>query len=76
MFPFCSWDPKRCFYWGVPNVPKELMIGQSIWLLHRKKGKSCECTHELIDMNHTMSHRYVTIFNQPPIDYWPNQVLK
>jgi hypothetical protein len=23
---FTSWDPKRCFYWGVPSVPRELMI--------------------------------------------------
>jgi len=40
LFPFCSWDPKRCFYWGVPNVPKELMIiSQSIWLLQKEKEK-------------------------------------
>jgi hypothetical protein len=24
---------KRCFYWGMPNVPKTLLMGQTIWLL-------------------------------------------
>jgi hypothetical protein len=28
---------KRCSSWGMPNVPKKLMMGQSIWLLKKKK---------------------------------------
>jgi hypothetical protein len=39
LFPFCSWNPKRCFYWGAPNVPKELMMSQSIWLVQKEKEK-------------------------------------
>ncbi len=38
----CLWNcsatgsPKRCFYWGVPNIPKKLTIGQLILLLQKK----------------------------------------
>jgi hypothetical protein len=24
LFLFCNRDPKRCFYWGGPNVPKTI----------------------------------------------------
>jgi hypothetical protein len=35
---FCfDWVPKRCIYWGVHNIPKELMMGQSIWPLRKQK---------------------------------------
>ncbi len=36
--------PKRCFYWGMPNVPKNLMMAQSIWLPFFFKS----CGHTLI----------------------------
>jgi len=39
LFSFCSWNPKRCFYWGVPDVPKESMISQSIWATSKRKKK-------------------------------------
>jgi len=45
--------PKRCFCEGVPNVPKNMMVGQSIWVLWNKR-KSYECSHEL-NMNHPLS---------------------
>jgi hypothetical protein len=60
-----------CFYFATrvqrgasigecPNFPKKLPIvpywgGQSIWLLQRK---SCDHTHELIIINHTMYLEY------------------
>jgi hypothetical protein len=40
---------KRFSNWGIPNVPKKSMMGQSIWLLQKKK--SYEHTHELINMD-------------------------
>jgi hypothetical protein len=40
---------KRFSSWGMSNVPKKSTMGQSIWLLQKKK--SCEHTHELINMN-------------------------
>jgi hypothetical protein len=36
-----------------PMFHKKLLMGQSIWLLQKEKEKSCECTHDLINMNHT-----------------------
>jgi hypothetical protein len=30
LFLFAAGGLKRCFYWGIPNVPKTLMVGQSI----------------------------------------------
>ncbi len=32
-FYFATGSPKRLFYWGLPNVPKQLVMGQSIWPL-------------------------------------------
>jgi hypothetical protein len=50
-------SPKKCFHWGVLNVPNFLLMGQWIWLFPKKnkktKNKSYEHTHELINMNHT-----------------------
>jgi hypothetical protein len=40
---------------GMPNVSKKVLVGQSIWLLSKRKRKSCEHTHDLINMNHTLS---------------------
>ncbi len=40
-FYFATSYPKRCYYWGMPNVPKKLVTGQSIWLLQKTKIK-CE----------------------------------
>ncbi len=59
-FSFATRDPKRCFHWGVINIPKKLLMGQSIWLLQKKK-KSYGCSHELINMNHTMSSQLRTM---------------
>jgi len=39
---FVTWGPKRCIYWGVPNIPKKLMMGQSMWLLQINQGKEKE----------------------------------
>jgi hypothetical protein len=39
LFLFCYWGPKRCFYWGVPNSPKDLVMGQPIWSLPEKPKK-------------------------------------
>jgi hypothetical protein len=49
------WGPESCFYWEVPNVPKNLVMGRSMWLLPQKKFKKWNVweTHELINMNHT-----------------------
>jgi hypothetical protein len=49
-FYFAIGGPKRCIYWGIPNVPKKLVMGQSIWPL--QKQKKVERTHEIINMNH------------------------
>jgi hypothetical protein len=39
---------KRCFNWGMPNVPKKLADGPiNMAPLKKKMKKSCECTHEL-----------------------------
>ncbi len=51
-FYFVTGGPKMCFYWGVPNVPKKLVMGQSICHLLKLFKKKCECTHGLINMNH------------------------
>jgi hypothetical protein len=54
--------PKRCFYLVVPNVPKTLVIGQSMWLFPPKKKKRLwACSQELINMNHT-TYAPLTIF--------------
>jgi hypothetical protein len=46
-FYFAAGSPKKSFYWGVPDVPKLFVMGQSIWPLQReKKEKSCEHIHE------------------------------
>jgi len=38
-FYFSTWGPKRYFCWGVPNVPKNLVTGQSILPLPKNKNK-------------------------------------
>jgi hypothetical protein len=38
-FYFATWDPKRSFHWGVLNMSKKLLMGQSIWLLQKKEKK-------------------------------------
>jgi len=38
--------PKRGLYWGGPNVPKQLVMAQSIWPLQKKqKTKQNVSTH-------------------------------
>jgi hypothetical protein len=51
---FATDCPKRCFYWGVPKVPKKIGDGP-INMAPSKKKKNSEPTHEVINMNHTMS---------------------
>ncbi len=34
-FYFATGSPKRLFYWGLPKVPKQLVMGQSIWPLQK-----------------------------------------
>jgi hypothetical protein len=38
-FYFSTWGPKRYFYWGVPSVPKILVMGQSILPLPKNENK-------------------------------------
>jgi hypothetical protein len=46
---FWAWSPKRCFYWGVHNVPKKIDDGPINMTPSKKKrrGGGVECTHEL-----------------------------
>jgi len=39
LFLFCNRDPKRCFYWGGPNVPKTIGDGLINVLCFLKKRK-------------------------------------
>jgi len=36
---FSTWCPKKYFYWGVPNVLKNLVMGQSILPLPKNENK-------------------------------------
>ncbi len=36
---FALGGPKSCIYWGIPNVRKKLVMGQSIWPLQKNKIK-------------------------------------
>jgi hypothetical protein len=36
-FYFATGGPKRCFHWGVLNVPKKLLMGQLNMALSQKK---------------------------------------
>jgi hypothetical protein len=35
-FYFVTGGLKRCFHWGMLNVPKKLLLGQWIWLFQKK----------------------------------------
>jgi hypothetical protein len=52
-----GWSKEAPFYWGATNVPRKLVMGQSIWSItpkrKKKQRKNHELTHELINMNHT-----------------------
>jgi hypothetical protein len=53
LFLFCNWGSREeLLLGGMPKAPKELLMGQSIWLTFFKKRKSCEptTTHDLINM--------------------------
>jgi hypothetical protein len=39
-FYFAAGSPKKSFYWGVLDVPKLFVMGQSIW---QKKGEKVVC---------------------------------
>jgi hypothetical protein len=54
---FVTWGPKRCFYWRVPNVPEKNWWWPNQYGTFQKE-KMCGHTHELINMNHTMSHLF------------------
>jgi len=41
-FYFVTGGPKRCPHLGVLNVPKDLLMGQWIWLFSKKKTKKTE----------------------------------
>jgi hypothetical protein len=41
---------------AVPNLPRKLLMGKSIWVLFKER-KSCEHTHDLTNMNHTIPRR-------------------
>ncbi len=54
-FYFPTGGPKRCLYWGHAQCSKRIADGPIINVAPLTKRKSCECTHYLINMNHTMS---------------------
>jgi hypothetical protein len=45
--------PKRCFHWGVLNVPKKFADKPMNVALSKKKERY-ECTNELNNMDHTI----------------------
>ncbi len=47
-FYFATGNPKRLFYWGLPNVPKTIGDGP----INMAPFRKCEHTHEVINMNH------------------------
>ncbi len=51
-FCFATQGPKSCFYWGHAQSSKIIADGP-INMALLKKRKSCERTHDLINMNHT-----------------------
>jgi hypothetical protein len=58
-FYFATKGSKRCFYWGVPKVPKKFGDGINVAPSKqnkkiRKKKEKCDCTHELIHMDCTI----------------------
>ncbi len=54
LFLFCDWGPKRCFYSGSAQCSKKIDDGPMN--VAPSKKKSCEGTHELINLNHTQSY--------------------
>jgi hypothetical protein len=54
-FSVIKWIQRGASIGDMPNVPKQLLMGQSTWLLFKKR-KSCEPTHDLINMNHTIHY--------------------
>ncbi len=54
-FYFPTGGPKRCLYWGHAQCSKRIADGSIINVAPLTKRKSCECIHDLINMNHTMS---------------------
>jgi hypothetical protein len=51
LFLFRNWGPKRCFHWGHCS---KFFANEPINMAPlKKKVKSCEATHDLINMNHT-----------------------
>ncbi len=54
-FYFPTGGPKRCLYWGHAQCSKRIADGPITNVAPLTKRKSCECIHDLINMNHTMS---------------------
>ncbi len=54
-FYFATWGPKMCFYWGHAQCFKKNAGGPINMAPFKKKRKSCEPTHNLINMNHNLS---------------------
>lgn len=54
-FYFPTGGPKRCLYWGHAQFSKRIADGPITNVAPLTKRKSCECIHDLINMNHTMS---------------------
>jgi hypothetical protein len=44
---------RDAFNGGTPNVAQKIADGPINMAPSKRKRKSCECTHDLIDMNHT-----------------------
>jgi len=52
LFLFCKWVRRGASIGGMPNVPKKLVMGQSIWR-PENKIKTSERTHDLINVTMT-----------------------
>jgi hypothetical protein len=50
-FYFGEGSMSRLLCWAVPNVPKILVMGQSVWLLLKEKRKNSRVAHPLLINN-------------------------
>ncbi len=56
-FYLASWGPKKGFYLWSAQSSKVLVMANRYGPLQKEKEK-CECTKELINMNHTISNTW------------------
>ncbi len=75
LFLFYNWGSKEVLILeSCPMFLNKLLMGQSIWLL--KEKKSCERTHDLNNMKHTLcphnlfiNHHQIFIFHYLPLPW-------